>query len=409
MKDAIVAIEDQRFYQHGGVDLQGILRALFIDLKAGKVEEGASTITQQLVGSLYLDRTDTSFTRKFREAMLAWQLESQMSKDEILDLYLNTVYFGSNAYGVEAAARTYFDKEPIGADPARGGAPGRPAPGTQRLLAPHQPGSGEGPPAGSAQGDVHQRLHRHEPVRRGDRDRHRPRQVVAVRQGAGAVRGRLHPPAADQHVRRRRGLQGRPDRPDQHQPRLPAASPRRPSHPRSNEKGDPVGGAGRGRSPDRVDPGDGRRHRLRQDQVQPGRPGPQTAGVGVQDLRPGRRRGEGCRPADHVLRARRRSASPCRARPNHGRSPPTAAHTRDRSTWSRPRCTATTPCMRNWRSTSGRSPSSTSPIAWASRAPSTRTRPSSWAGSRTVSRRSRWLRLTAPWPTRATTSPPRSS
>ena len=112
MKDAIVAIEDERFYQHKGVDLQGIVRALVVDLKAGKLAEGASTITQQLVGGLYLDRTDTSFTRKFREAMLAWQLESQISKDEILDLYLNTIYFGSNAYGVEAAARTYFDKEP---------------------------------------------------------------------------------------------------------------------------------------------------------------------------------------------------------------------------------------------------------------------------------------------------------
>ena len=66
----------------------------------------------QLVGNLYLDRTDISFTRKFNEMALAWQLERKYSKDEILDLYLNTVYFGSNAYGVEAAARTYFDKDP---------------------------------------------------------------------------------------------------------------------------------------------------------------------------------------------------------------------------------------------------------------------------------------------------------
>jgi penicillin-binding protein 1A len=112
MKDAIVAIEDERFYQHKGVDLQGVARALVVDLKAGKVQEGASSITMQLVGGLYLDRLDMSLTRKFREAMLAWQLETKLSKDEILDLYLNTIYFGSNAYGVEAAARTYFDKEP---------------------------------------------------------------------------------------------------------------------------------------------------------------------------------------------------------------------------------------------------------------------------------------------------------
>jgi len=112
VKDAIVAIEDERFYQHRGVDFQGILRALKSDLEAGRMVEGASTITQQLVGNLYLDRRNKSIDRKFQEAALAWQLETKMSKDEILDQYLNTVYFGSNAYGVQTAARTYFDKDP---------------------------------------------------------------------------------------------------------------------------------------------------------------------------------------------------------------------------------------------------------------------------------------------------------
>ncbi|GAB4258496.1 MAG: PBP1A family penicillin-binding protein [Thermoleophilia bacterium] len=112
VKDALVAVEDERFYQHKGVDLRGVLRALVRDVEAGEIVEGASTITQQLVGNLYLDRRDTSFTRKFREMALAWQLESVMSKDEILDQYLNTVFFGSNAYGIQAAARTYFDKDP---------------------------------------------------------------------------------------------------------------------------------------------------------------------------------------------------------------------------------------------------------------------------------------------------------
>lgn len=112
VKDAVVAIEDERFYQHRGVDFQGILRALARDFEAGGIVEGASTITQQLVGNLYLDRRDLSPDRKFQEAVLAWQLETKMSKDEILDQYLNTVYFGSNAYGVQAAARTYFDKDP---------------------------------------------------------------------------------------------------------------------------------------------------------------------------------------------------------------------------------------------------------------------------------------------------------
>ena len=112
VKDAVVAIEDERFYQHRGVDFQGVARALARDLEAGRVVEGASTITQQLVGNLYLDRRDTSINRKFQEMVLAWQLETKMSKDEILDQYLNTVYFGSNAYGVQTAARTYFDKDP---------------------------------------------------------------------------------------------------------------------------------------------------------------------------------------------------------------------------------------------------------------------------------------------------------
>ncbi|MBU2601580.1 MAG: PBP1A family penicillin-binding protein, partial [Actinobacteria bacterium] len=112
MKDALVAIEDERYYQHNGVDLQGVLRSSLVNLQAGRVEEGFSTITMQLVGNLYLDRREVSLTRKFREMTLAWQLETKMSKDEILDQYLNTVYFGSNAYGIQAATRTYFDKDP---------------------------------------------------------------------------------------------------------------------------------------------------------------------------------------------------------------------------------------------------------------------------------------------------------
>lgn len=112
MKDAIVAIEDHRFYQHTGVDYESIVRALLLNIESGRVVQGFSSITQQLVGNLYLDRSDVSITRKLNEMALAWQLEEIMTKDEILDQYLNTVYFGSNAYGVDAAARTYFDKSP---------------------------------------------------------------------------------------------------------------------------------------------------------------------------------------------------------------------------------------------------------------------------------------------------------
>src|SRR5680860_106641 len=112
IKNALVAVEDRRFYEHHGVDWEGVARALARNLEAGEIVQGASSITQQLVGNLYLDRTDTSFSRKFHEMSLALQLEEKMSKEGILEYYLNTVYFGSNAYGVQAAARTYFDKDP---------------------------------------------------------------------------------------------------------------------------------------------------------------------------------------------------------------------------------------------------------------------------------------------------------
>ncbi|HEY5528482.1 MAG TPA: PBP1A family penicillin-binding protein, partial [Thermoleophilia bacterium] len=112
LRHATVAIEDARFYKHNGVDLQGLGRALVRDIQAKKVVEGSSTITMQLVGNLYLDRRDISFTRKIKEMALALQLETTLSKNEILDEYLNTIYYGANAYGVEAAARTYFDKDP---------------------------------------------------------------------------------------------------------------------------------------------------------------------------------------------------------------------------------------------------------------------------------------------------------
>lgn len=107
LRDAAVAIEDRRFYQHHGVDPQAILRAAYVNTASGTVVEGGSTITQQLVKRIYLDDTET-FRRKIDEASLAWQLEDLLSKDEILTQYLNTVYFGQGAYGAQAAAQTYF-------------------------------------------------------------------------------------------------------------------------------------------------------------------------------------------------------------------------------------------------------------------------------------------------------------
>ncbi len=107
MKHAIVDIEDRRFYEHHGVDLRGMLRAAWTDIVQGKVVEGGSTITQQLIKNSYSERQRT-IARKLREAALAWQLEQKWSKDRILTAYLNTIYFGNGAYGVERAAQIYF-------------------------------------------------------------------------------------------------------------------------------------------------------------------------------------------------------------------------------------------------------------------------------------------------------------
>jgi penicillin-binding protein 1A len=107
MKQAIVAVEDKRFYEHRGVDLHGILRAVWQDVRNKKVVEGGSTITQQFVKNTYV-KSQRSIGRKLKEAALAWQLEQRWSKDRILTAYLNTIYFGNGAYGVQQAALTYF-------------------------------------------------------------------------------------------------------------------------------------------------------------------------------------------------------------------------------------------------------------------------------------------------------------
>jgi penicillin-binding protein 1A len=109
LPSATVAIEDRRFYQHGGVDPVGILRAVLADVRAGKIVQGGSTITQELVRNLYLSRQQT-FKRKLIEACLAIKLSGQWSKDKILTSYMNQVYYGNHAYGVEAAAETYFSR-----------------------------------------------------------------------------------------------------------------------------------------------------------------------------------------------------------------------------------------------------------------------------------------------------------
>src|SRR6185312_14483749 len=107
--DAVIATEDQRFYDHHGVDPLGMVRAAITNLREGRTVQGGSTLTQQLAKNLYLS-SDRTFARKLEEFTLALWLESRLSKSDILELYLNRVYLGSGAYGIDAAARRYFSK-----------------------------------------------------------------------------------------------------------------------------------------------------------------------------------------------------------------------------------------------------------------------------------------------------------
>jgi penicillin-binding protein 1A len=108
VKNAVVSIEDSRFYEHNGVDFQGIARALIKDVLSQSAQQGASTITEQFVKNALEAEGSRTVFEKFREAALAYRLERHWTKDKILTEYLNTIYFGEGAYGIEAAARTYF-------------------------------------------------------------------------------------------------------------------------------------------------------------------------------------------------------------------------------------------------------------------------------------------------------------
>jgi penicillin-binding protein 1A len=117
VKRAVVAIEDQRFYQHKGVDYKGIARALWEDLRRQRAAQGASTITQQFVKNALVAQKNRSLFQKLKEAALAYQLERKWTKEKILTEYLNTVYFGEGAYGIESAARVYFEWNHPGCEP----------------------------------------------------------------------------------------------------------------------------------------------------------------------------------------------------------------------------------------------------------------------------------------------------
>ena len=156
MKQALVDIEDSRFYEHNGLDVQGTMRALVKNLAAGSVQEGGSTLTQQLVKQTLLQTADSSEgrdaateqtpARKLREARLALALEETYEKDEILTRYLNIVYFGKGAYGIQAAAQRYFSVNAADLTLPAGRRAGRPGAEPVLRRPDRQPGERPGPP-----------------------------------------------------------------------------------------------------------------------------------------------------------------------------------------------------------------------------------------------------------------------
>ena len=302
MPKATIAIEDRRFYSHGGVDPQGIARAVLADVRAREVVQGGSTITQQLVRNLYISNERT-VQRKLKEACLAIKLNDAWSKQRILASYLNQVYYGNLAYGIEAASQTYFSK-PASDLTLREAA----------LLA----GLTQAPSAYNPFVEPGKALARRNAVLRAMRDqgddhaeavrvgeplpRARPAARPPLQRDQGAVLLRLRARPADPQVRRRDGPLRRPQR--LHDDRAALAE--------GCAGGDPgdahrPGRPGRGRDLDRPrerrHPCDDRRDpRSQQQPVQLALTGTPAAGLDVQDLRPRNGDREGHRSGHELLR-----------------------------------------------------------------------------------------------------------
>ena len=150
---AVIAIEDRRYFSHFGVDPIGLARAMARNVMAGGLVQGGSTLTQQLAKNLFLT-PERTVGRKVQEVLLALWLEHEYSKEQILELYLNRVYFGSGSYGVEAAARRYFGKSARDVFPARSGAPRRAFESAVAPVAEPQSRTGRKPRAGGSFGDA---------------------------------------------------------------------------------------------------------------------------------------------------------------------------------------------------------------------------------------------------------------
>ena len=338
MRHAIVAIEDRRFWEHDGVDLRGIGRALIADIRHKAVVEGGSTITQQFVKNA-LDRDQKTIARKVREAAYAWQLERDPGgwpKKKILQEYLNTIYFGNGAYGVQqplvedpagvpehdllrqrrlrcpAGGAHLLPARRQGPDAARGGAARRDSRRSDPVRPGHQPERGSEAAATRPPRDVRGVADHRAAAPAGEcRPAARPRQGPAARhRRTGPALRQLRQAAADRRVRADEGVRGRPPCPDDDRPRAAADGPRRDLEV-ADQARRPLGRARRDRPTRRRRPRHDRRQQLPQEPVQPGGAGRPPAGLVVQALRardraaPGHLAGDALRVGAAVDRPRR--------------------------------------------------------------------------------------------------------
>ncbi len=231
LKNAIIAAEDERFYEHAGIDYIGVLRAAYANLVAGGRRQGASTITMQVARNFFLS-SEKTLTRKLYEALLAFKIEHSLTKEQILELYVNQIYLGQRAYGFGAASQIYFgkalDKLNLAETAMLAGLPKAPS-----LLQPHrQPPARQAAPAVRAAPHDRARPDHAGPVRRGSRNAD-PAQARSERiLRARRVRRRNGAPG-DRGALSRRGLQ----------PRLPRLHHYPESRPGSRLRGAAQGGA----------------------------------------------------------------------------------------------------------------------------------------------------------------------
>ena len=312
LRNATIAIEDENFYEHDGVDYSAIVRAAVENIEAGEVKQGASTITQQLVRNLYIEDPEDTIERKIIEAEMAREYEEEYTKDEILEQYLNTASYGTNdgrtAVGVEAASQVFFNKDVSDLNLSEAallaGLPQAPTDYNPFL----NPDGAKDRRATVLKAMDEQGYISGGAVPGGARRRARARARLPVRDPRAAVLLRLRPAGADRPLRRRDRARGRPR--GLHDARPAAAGrgragDRRPAHDRRRR-----GGAGLDRHRDRRDPRDGLLGGLRGQPVQPRRPGHAPAGLGVQAVRAHRPRStRASTPTRPTTRPRARSRS----------------------------------------------------------------------------------------------------